>query len=377
MAPRCEDFVSVGPDALAGRYLRMFWQPVHLSSRLKIGRPVPVRILGEDFTLYRGHGGEAHMVAARCPHRGLSLAVGRVMGDEIECYYHGWRFAPSGQCVAQPAERCGYAEKVRIPAYPVRESRGLVFAFLGEGEPPDFPTLDIYEPGCYVQNRASERPWSFFSQIENGIDETHFNFVHRGTKFDDIGMNDEMPELSCEETEYGMLRIARRGDNVRKGHFLMPNWSLSSKYEHDEGWTNHVVWRVPVDDDRHISFMADVIYKTGSELERYHAMQREKQLRRKLFPSAIDVIKSALAGKTHPDDVPADHPDIILIQDGVACMGQSLRRNRGEDLLGASDRQVNMIRRIWNRELAALRDGRPLTSWKTPSNLMTTRGVDA
>ena len=303
MAVRYEDFVSVGPGSLAGRYLRMFWQPVYMSERLVVGRPSPVRILDEDFTLYRGQSGFAHLVAPHCPHRGLTLAVGRVKGDQIECYYHGWTFGAGGQCVAQPAEHPGYADKVHIASYPVCERYGLIFAYLGEGTQPEFPELDIYDGAGLVHNRASFRPWPFFTQIENGVDETHFNFVHRRTKFDDIGMNDTMPVLSCEETSYGMLRTATRGNSVRKGHFLMPNWSLSSKYEHDEGWTNHVVWRVPVSADSHISFMADTISKTGPEADAYLLAQDEKRKRRNAFAPALEVIPKILSGVMHPDDI--------------------------------------------------------------------------
>lgn len=375
MALRYEDFVSVRPGSLAGKYLRMFWQPVYMSDSLAVGRPAPVRILDEDFTLYRGEDGSAHMVAPHCPHRGLTLAVGRVVGNNIECFYHGWTFSAGGQCLAQPAENPGYADKVQIASYRVCERYGLIFAYLGEGAPPDFPELDIYVDGGLIQNRASFRPWAFFAQIENGVDETHFNFVHRRTKFDDIGMNDTMPTLSCEETEYGMLRTATRGNSVRKGHFLMPNWSLSSKYEHDEGWTNHVVWRVPVSDDSHISFMADTIAKTGANADAYRIAQDEKKKRRAAYAPAIETVQKILTGAMHPDDIAPDHPDIIMIQDGVACMGQKAQRDRGADLLGASDRQVGMVRRLWNRELSALRDGGALKQWRIPHGLATTRGV--
>jgi site-specific recombinase XerD len=68
--------------------------------------------------------------------------------------------------------------------------------------------------------------------------------------------------------------------------------------------------------------------------------------------------------------------DIVTIQDGVSCMGQGLERARGEDLMAASDRQVAMLRRLWNRELGALREGRPLTQWRIPDDLATTKGVE-
>lgn len=377
MALRYEDFVSVDAASLAGRYLRLFWQPIYLSNKLEIARPVPVRVLDEDFTLYRGESGEAHLVAPRCPHRGLSLAVGRVCAESIECFYHGWSFAPDGRCEAQPAEARGFAEKVSIASYPLIERYGLVFVYLGGGQSPAFPDLNIYDGDATIHNHASLRPWSFFAQIENGVDETHFNFVHRRTKFDQIGMNDAIPRLSCEETEYGMLRTAVRGENVRQGHFLMPNWSLSSKFEMDEGWTNHVVWRVPVDAGSHISFMADVAYGVREKAGARRAAQEERARRRATFTPALDMIRQILAGEKHPDDIPPEHPDIILIQDGIACMGQSAQRDRSLDLLGASDRQVSMIRRIWNRELSALRDGLPLKNWQVPKGLTTTRGVAA
>ena len=56
-------------------------------------------------------------------------------------------------------------------------------------------------------------------------------------------------------------------------------------------------------------------------------------------------------------------------------MGQKANRDRNADLLGGSDRQVSMIRRLWNRELRALRDGGALKEWRIPRGLATTRGI--
>ena len=51
------DFVHTGPETFAGRYLRMFWQPVYVSEELKAGYAAPIHIMGESFTLYRGASG--------------------------------------------------------------------------------------------------------------------------------------------------------------------------------------------------------------------------------------------------------------------------------------------------------------------------------
>ncbi len=98
------DFAHIGPGTLAGRYMRKFWQPVYHSDRIQPGHAKPVRLLGEDFTLFRGEGGAAHVIASRCAHRGMQLSPGWVEGDCIRCFYHGWKYDGTGQCVEQPAE---------------------------------------------------------------------------------------------------------------------------------------------------------------------------------------------------------------------------------------------------------------------------------
>lgn len=80
-----EDFQHTGPGTLAGRYMRLFWQPVFLSRKLEPGRAVPIRIMSEDFTLYRGENGEPHCVDLRCAHRATVLNAGWVEGDCIRC----------------------------------------------------------------------------------------------------------------------------------------------------------------------------------------------------------------------------------------------------------------------------------------------------
>jgi 5,5'-dehydrodivanillate O-demethylase len=69
------DFYYTGPGTLAGRYMRKFWHPVYRAEDLKPGWSKPIRIMSEEFTLYRGEGGKPHVVAFRCPHR-LSVSRG-------------------------------------------------------------------------------------------------------------------------------------------------------------------------------------------------------------------------------------------------------------------------------------------------------------
>ena len=51
------DFVHTGPGTVAGRYLRRYWQPIHVAEKLVKGKIVPIRILSEELALYRGESG--------------------------------------------------------------------------------------------------------------------------------------------------------------------------------------------------------------------------------------------------------------------------------------------------------------------------------
>src|SRR6266545_5276290 len=115
------DFVHTGPGTLAGQYLRRFWQPVFRSQDLKPGKAMPIRIMSEDLTLYRGQTGTARTLAFRCAHRGTQLSTGWVEGENLRCRYHGWVYEGSGQCVEQPAEPEPFCQKIRIRGYPVEE----------------------------------------------------------------------------------------------------------------------------------------------------------------------------------------------------------------------------------------------------------------
>jgi 5,5'-dehydrodivanillate O-demethylase len=143
------DCFFTGPDTIAGQYMRKFWHPVARAEDLKRGWAKSIRIMSEDFTLYRGDNGAPHVVDFRCPHRQSTLAVGWVEGDCIRCRFHGWKFASSGQCVDQPAEKESFAEKVRIRSCPTEEYLGLIFVYFGPGDPPLYPATRISSTRIY------------------------------------------------------------------------------------------------------------------------------------------------------------------------------------------------------------------------------------
>lgn len=160
-----------------------FWYPVVLSKDLD-DKPRVIRILSLDFAVFRDSQGRAQVLSNVCPHRGGSLAGGKVKGDNLQCPYHGWQFDGTGQCHKIPS--LGSAARIpartRVDAYPVVEKYGIVFAFLGdlpEAERP--PMLEVPEfdrEGWRPTWMNFQIPYSYERSVENGLDPSHNEFVH-------------------------------------------------------------------------------------------------------------------------------------------------------------------------------------------------------
>jgi 5,5'-dehydrodivanillate O-demethylase len=362
------DFERSGPGTLAGRYLRGFWHPVFASAQLPTGRARPLRIMGQDYTLLRTASGRAQVMADRCLHRGTLLSTGAVEGEELRCFYHGWKYDPTGRCTERPAERTS-PESLRLRTYPTHETVGLIFAYLGEGKAPPFPPLDPLQGDGVLFVEALPRPFNYFRQIENALDEVHFNFVHRVSPFAAQGMIAELPELSCEDTEFGLSRISKRGDIERQTFFLMPNSNTSLFFG-----ARRQVWRVPVEDTSHISFTVDYFEGTADEKAKWLAGRQETAALIAAAPPAAEVAAAIVRGEL-PMEAAIDHPDLLSVQDGVALLAQGAYADRENETLGLSDVHMVKMRRLWARDLADLEAGREPRKWPWPAKLEVTSGL--
>ena len=179
------------------------WHPVALSSDVQQG-PVGVRLLDEDLVLWRDAAGVANAFVDRCPHRGARLSLGRVNEGNLECPYHGWQFADSGQCVKVPAvpsftpppQHC-------VKSFGVQEACGLIWVQLQAADVP-LPAFEaeddarLRKVSCGPYDVAASAP----RIIENFLDMSHFGFVHEGW----LGSRDatEMSPYNVENTAFGV-----------------------------------------------------------------------------------------------------------------------------------------------------------------------------
>jgi 5,5'-dehydrodivanillate O-demethylase len=376
------DFAHTGPGTLAGRYMRQFWQPVYVAAELPPGHARPLRIMSEDFTLYRGEDGTPHVVAPRCAHRGTQLSTGWVEGDCIRCFYHGWKYDGTGQCVEQPAEDAGFAQKVSIKSYPTQEYLGLVFAYLGEGAAPDATRVAVPPLPRYPELEADgvldvwsyTRGCNYFNNLENGVDPVHVGFTHRASSIERSGLVG-VPSVAAEEREWGLNVYARRpGDRVRVTVGVMPNISYrkGSPSDADSGWQDVIAWRVPINDTQHQSFNANLVHVQGEAAERYR--QRLQARRANAGARVQDVVDAVLRGDRRMSDL-GDEPDLVNVQDSVVQIGQGTIPDPAQERLGRSDAGIILLRKLWARELCALAEGRPLQQWTAPREAVTSIGV--
>lgn len=356
------DFARVENDALAGKFVASFWQPIAVSKDYTVRVPKRIKILGNYYTLYRGEDGAPRLVQDRCPHRGTSLAYGWVEGDSIRCRYHGWKFDGAGQGEEFPAETATYAAKVCLRTYPTREYLGMIFAYLGEGEAPEFtrfPELEDESRGELLA-QAVVLPYNFFQRIENDHDEVHAHYTHVFMK--NFGL-EEMPKMTGRETEYGMVSIAIRPDGtVFEAHGFMPNILLRQVPipQDKTKMTIHLAWRVPIDDSTTLSFMVNRVGSFDEDMRKRMVNAEDYQ----------EITRKVMECEMTLDEVDPDHPLLPVIQDTVTIGGQGVIADRSSEHLGQSDRGIALLRRIWSREMQAISEGKATTKFHRPADFM-------
>jgi 5,5'-dehydrodivanillate O-demethylase len=356
---------QTGPDTLMGKLLRKFWHPVALSAQVERLKAAPIRILGEDLTLYRGEGGLAHLVGGRCAHRLTLLHTGWVVGEEIRCIYHGWQYDGTGRCTARPAEIDAGQSQHRIVGYPVHEYGGLVFAYMGEPPVPEFelPRKDAFERlGGLTFARSEIWPCNWFQHIENSLDATHVSFVHQAGKVGTFGeaVSGAIPKLDYVETDAGIRQTAMRSqNNVRVSDWTFPNNNhiVQPTLAKDDPWIDIGHWVVPVDDDHAARF---VLYAVPPASREVHARLTRYFQECGDYNPADHHDELFRQGK-YPEDV---FIQLTSAQDYVAVMGQGALVDRSQERLGKSDAGIALLRRIFWREMEEIREGRPTKQWR-------------
>ena len=165
--------------------LREAWYYAAPSRAVGRGRMLARQMLGEPVLLGRDRVGRVFALRDICPHRGMPLSEGRFDGGEIECCYHGWRFATHGACTTIPSlveAQDLDLRSVGVLAYPAREVQGNIWVFLGD-DPETAPEIPLLEGVLESEGPRIIEQMRFGAQIDHCVvglmDPAHGPFVHR------------------------------------------------------------------------------------------------------------------------------------------------------------------------------------------------------
>jgi 5,5'-dehydrodivanillate O-demethylase len=297
----------------------------------------------------------------------MLLSAGSVESDGIRCFYHGWKFDGTGACVEQPAEPKPFCQKIRLRTYPTREYLGLVFAYLGEGEPPAFPNIPSFEePGVLTHTDSYVRSANFFNNLENLPDTSHLAYAHAHVT-DTWDNYADGPQISIEETSWGLKVMAVRPKSGKRlvAYYGMPNMAHAKGPRNDPevDYREFVAWWVPIDDDRHTQFTVVAVRgKSREQFDRYLGRQMALRKQRDLDREALT--RAVLSGEIALDEIDQNRVHFLFLQDDIAQAGCGLIHERPPEHLGRSDAGVIAVRKLWLRELRAFAANEPLTEWK-------------
>jgi len=371
-AEQNELMTRIGPGAPAGRLLRRYWQPVALAEELRGERPVKaVRLLSEDLVLYRTHGGFG-LMQRHCPHRGADLAYGRLERDGLRCAFHGWKFDAAGKCVETPAEPEGsrMCEQIRTVSYPVVEKSGILFAYLGAGEPPAFAHFDCFvAPATHTFAFKGYWDCNWLQALEVGIDPAHASWLHRffededaaasyGRQFRSASAGSQMPmtqvlrerdrpEIRVERADYGMRlhtlrRISDAQTHVRVTNVLFPQAfviPMSAEMTISQ-------WHVPVDDAG--CYWYSIFTSFGAPVDK--DTMRAQRLKTYPAPDYRPIHGRADGWGFDPAEQRTQTFTgmgfDINIHDQWACESQGRIQDRTRENLGSTDKGIVLYRRL-------------------------------
>jgi phthalate 4,5-dioxygenase oxygenase subunit len=364
-----------------GEWMRRYWQPVALSEELaENGAILPVRLLGEDLVLFRDDQGRLGLLGRRCAHRGADLSLGRIEDGGLRCLYHGWLYDLGGRCLEQPAEPEGsdFKNKINHRSYPCKELGGIVFTYMGPGEPPVFP---LYEPLIAPENHRYAykvlHECNYLQAHEGEIDPAHLSYLHRraqqpswrqraikgsdGLQPMAMYRKDAAPRIEVEETDFGVrVYSLRRAEDekiyLRLTNSIFPNVSTIIGPMAGDGYD--INWHVPIDDHRHWKYV--VIFRRSGPLEardwkNIHSLRPELTADYRLVRNAAnnylqdrESMRNGNFSGLGTNNLP---------QDAAMVQSPGPIQDREEEHLGTTDKAIIANRRVFLKAIRQVEAG--------------------
>jgi phthalate 4,5-dioxygenase len=348
-------------DAPLGRMIRRHcWIPAGISPQLAAGgAPLRVRLLGNDYVAFRVDDGQVGFFDEGCPHRGISLALGRNEDNALRCIFHGWKYSVDGECLevpTQPVNQDGFRRAVRVNHYPVREAAGVFWVYLGEGDPPPFHEFDFVSlpSPSHVFTTVQRVDCNWLQLVETTMDSSHLGILHSSSinTLGDIAITKDYraPTYETELKDYGFryasIRQMKEGPAyVRVNTFVAPWFSLISPSNNDPSAEHTVQFSIPCDDEQSMFFFCQYS-REGLNLENNAIFRGLGD------PAQFPPLPPGDAGSSWGQDRGAmkrghwsGFPQHLLTEDLVVALSSTPIVDRSKEQLNAADTAIVNVRR--------------------------------
>ena len=179
--------ISIEPSAPAAVTSKIFAHPLNAwyvaawDHEVTNRAPLARTVAGRPLALWRGTDGRVSALADACWHRLAPLSKGAIIGDELQCPYHGLRYNRAGRCTAMPAQKT-INPSATVPSYPVVERHRFIWVWLGDADLadpariPDMHQMD--SPEWAGDGETIHAGCNYQLILDNLMDLTHEEFVH-------------------------------------------------------------------------------------------------------------------------------------------------------------------------------------------------------
>ena len=343
------ELTQIGPGTPMGELLRRYWYPIAFEQDFDTVPSKTVRLLSEDWTLYKTPSGKYGIIGEKCAHRRASLTYGVVHEDGIRCGYHGWKFDFDGQCVEQPAEadNQNFRDRVKMKSGKAQPMGGMVWVYVGPDPAPELPRFDVFVKDGIRDVGYTTIPCNWLQVMENSVDPHHVEWLH-GYYFNFLGETNgfEAPKAfqkkhmktGFDEMEWGILkrRVLEGGtednDDWKIGHPLVFPFYMRV----GGAYIDQMQIRVPIDE----THTWKLFYSTHNPGEQLTTQER---------PTVYEYLWKDEEGRFITDYIEG--------QDIMAWITQGAVADRTRENLGASDKGVALYRRLLKREMKKVAEG--------------------
>ena len=350
-----ESMTQVGPGTPTGELLRRYWYPVAFLKDLDEWPIKKVRLLGEDFALWKTAQGGYGIIQEKCPHRHASLAYGVVEQEGIRCGYHGWLFDNGGACLDQPAEPDKSQFKNRIKAFTGKAEAlgGMVWAYVGPDPAPELPKFDVFVDPGFKDVSYTTLPCNWLQIMENSVDPHHVEWLH-GRYFQFLGeqkgflappsFQKRHTKVGFDPMEWGILKRrvlegnTEEMDDWKVGHPMVFPFSMRV----GGGGIEQMQMRVPIDDTH-----SWVLFYTS------HAPPGLTEFPDQIYPQSYEL--------PWLDEKGNHIVDYVEGQDIMAWVTQGDINDRTAEHIGKSDIGIIMLRRMFREQVALVEAGQDPT----------------